>query len=670
MKPKTNFSYATTLVAFATLVASSYAVDRIKQNNTTALNVSGSWDTLPTSSDVAVFDSTYATVGALNSGALLTWQGVRVTSPGGIVTINNSTSGQEIALGSAGIDMSAATTSLNIQRLRVDASQTWNIASGQTFNLGSSASVRVGVLSLGSGGPFTVTKTGTGSAQLNTSNTAIGNVNWDIQSGVVRAIWNGSAAWGTGTITLGGGGIATGTSFTGSVGNWTWNNAITLTNATTSFIDNQNIAGADRWLKLDSMISGSGNLEFRDTGTGFTNLDAGFIITGTNTNTGSVTIATGAEVRVGGGNAGVLDDVAGNNGKLAADSAAVINNGTLTFARLDSHTMANAISGTGNVRVGMVNLLGGSSTSTQVVTLSGNSSYSGVTTLNNGTLSVSNLANGGANSNIGASTNAASNLIFSAGSALKYTGAGQSSDRLFTYSSTVDNSGWRLESSGTGALKLTNTGSIAFAGSSNQIRTLTLDGSNSADNTLAAGLTNNGTGATNLTKVGDGKWIISGTSTYTGATTVSAGTLLVSGALGNSAVGVSNAGTAFGGSGSLAGSLTLNVGTIFYVADLSDPLLVTGSVSLYSDFGVDDLAGLTWSSVNNGTYTLIGGTLGAGVFDSLAHNSLGSAYDIGGGRSAYFQQGSLQLVVIPESSTALLGGLGLLAMLRRRRVKA
>ena len=670
MKQKTNFSYATTLVAFATLVASSYAVDRIKQNNTTALNVSGSWDTLPTSSDVAVFDSTYATVGALNSGALLTWQGVRVTSPGGIVTINNSTSGQEIALGSAGIDMSAATTSLNIQRLRVDASQTWNIASGQTFNLGSSASVRVGVLSLGSGGPFTVTKTGTGSAQLNTSNTAIGNVNWDIQSGVVRAIWNGSAAWGTGTITLGGGGIATGTSFTGSVGNWTWNNAITLTNATTSFIDNQNIAGADRWLKLDSMISGSGNLEFRDTGTGFTNLDAGFIITGTNTNTGSVTIATGAEVRVGGGNAGVLDDVAGNNGKLAADSAAVINNGTLTFARLDSHTMANAISGTGNVRVGMVNLLGGSSTSTQVVTLSGNSSYSGVTTLNNGTLSVSNLANGGANSNIGASTNAASNLIFSAGSALKYTGTGQSSDRLFTYSSTVDNSGWRLESSGTGALKLTNTGSIAFAGSSNQIRTLTLDGSNSADNTLAAGLTNNGTGATNLTKVGDGKWIISGTSTYTGATTVSAGTLLVSGALGNSAVGVSNAGTAFGGSGSLGGSLTLNADTLFYVADLSDPLFVTGTVSLYSGFGVDDLAGLTWSSVNNGTYTLIGGTLGAGVFDSLAHNSLGSAYDIGGGRSAYFQQGSLQLVVIPESSTALLGGLGLLAMLRRRRVKA
>jgi fibronectin-binding autotransporter adhesin len=670
MKQKTNFSYATTLVAFATLVTSSYAVDRIKQNNTTALNLSGSWDTLPTSSDVAVFDSTYATVGALNSGALLTWQGVRVTSPGGIVTINNSSSGQEIALGSAGIDMSAATISMNIQRLRVDASQTWNIASGQTFNLGNSATVRAGVLSLGSGGPFTVTKTGTGSAQLNTSNTAIGNVNWDIQSGVVRAIWNGSAAWGTGTITLGGGGIATGTSFSGSVGNWTWNNAITLTNATTSFIDNQNIAGADRWLKLDSVISGSGNLEFRDTGTGFTNLDAGFIITGTNTNTGSVTIATGAEVRVGGGNAGVLDDVAGNNGKLAADSAAVTNNGTLTFARLDSHTMANAISGTGNVRVGMVNLLGGSSTSTQVVTLSGNSSYSGVTTLNNGTLSVSSLANGGANSNIGASTNAASNLIFSAGSALKYTGTGQSSDRLFTYSSTVDNSGWRLESSGAGALKLTNTGSIAFAGSSNQIRTLTLDGSNSADNTLAAELTNNGTGATNLTKVGDGKWIISGTSTYTGATNVSAGTLLVTGALGNSAVGVSNAGTAFGGSGSLAGSLTLNVGTIFYVADLSDPLLVTGSVSLYSGFGVDDLAGLTWSSVNNGTYTLIGGTLGAGVFDSLAHNSLGSAYDIGGGRSAYFQQGSLQLVVIPESSTALLGGLGLLAMLRRRRVKA
>ena len=375
-------------IASAALSSSAWAADRIKQNNTTNLSDSGSWDTLPTSSDVAVFDSTYATVGNLNTGALVQWQGIRILSPGGNVVINNSTSGQEVALGASGIDMSSATVNLNIQRLRVDASQTWNIASGRTFNLGSSSSARTGVLSLGSGGPFTITKSGAGTVQLDTSNTAIGNVNWNVQAGLIRAIWNGSSAWGTGTITLGGGGIAVGTNFTGSVGNWTWNNNITLTDSTSSFIDNQNIAGADRWLKLEGAISGSGNLEFRDTGTGFTNLDAGFILTGTNTHTGNVTIAAGAEVRVGGANAGTQDDIAGNNGKLAGDSALVTNNGTLTFGRLDSHTVANAISGTGNLRVGMVNALGGSSTSTQVVTLSGANTYTGTTTVNNGRLNL------------------------------------------------------------------------------------------------------------------------------------------------------------------------------------------------------------------------------------------------------------------------------------------
>jgi hypothetical protein len=101
--------------------------------------------------------------------------------------------------------------------------------------------------------------------------------------------------------------------------------------------------------------------------------------------------------------------------------------------------------------------------------------------------------------------------------------------------------------------------------------------------------------------------------------------------------------------------------------DLADALDVTGTVTIFSGFGVDDLAGLVWGSVADGTYTLINGTLDAGVFANLANNSLATAYDIGGGRSAYFQEGSLQLVVIPEPRAALLGGLGMLALLRRRR---
>ena len=171
-------------------------------------------------------------------------------------------------------------------------------------------------------------------------------------------------------------------------------------------------------------------------------------------------------------------------------------------------------------------------------------------------------------------------------------------------------------------------------------------------------------GGMGISKSGSGLMELSGTSNYTGATSVSAGTLLVTGALGNTAVTVD--GGAFGGTGTIGGSLTINSG-FFHVADLADSLAVAGTVSLFAGFGIDDLTGIDWGSVGNGTYTLISGTLGSGVFSGLSNNSSGTAFSLGGGRSAYFQEGSLQLVVIPEPGVALLGGFGLLAMLRRRR---
>jgi autotransporter-associated beta strand protein len=192
---------------------------------------------------------------------------------------------------------------------------------------------------------------------------------------------------------------------------------------------------------------------------------------------------------------------------------------------------------------------------------------------------------------------------------------------------------------------------------------------NVADGTAATDLQLSGQiselyGAIGLTKNGAGTLELSGTSTYTGTTTVSAGTLLVTGALGATSVSVN--GGAFGGTGTVSGALSINNG-FFHVVDLWDALTVSGSINLFSGFGVDDLSGINWGSVADGTYTLISGTLSSGVFDTLANNNLETAFDLGGGRSAYFQEGSLQLVVIPEPSTALLGGLGILGLLRRRR---
>ena len=76
----------------------------------------------------------------------------------------------------------------------------------------------------------------------------------------------------------------------------------------------------------------------------------------------------------------------------------------------------------------------------------------------NPTLEVNTLANGGANSSIGASSNAAANLYLHAGT-LKYVGTGSTTDRLFT----IGTAGATLDASGTGAVVFSNTGAAVTA---------------------------------------------------------------------------------------------------------------------------------------------------------------------------------------------------------------
>ena len=197
-----------------------------------------------------------------------------------------------------------------------------------------------------------------------------------------------------------------------------------------------------------------------------------------------------------------------------------------------------------------------------------------------------------------------------------------------------------------------------------------------------------------LTKEGGNTLTLSGGNTYTGATTISAGTLALSAAgsiAGSSLIDVASGGVfdvalvsggfsvasgqSLGGAGSILGDLVFGSGSKL-VFSTTDTLALSGGTASFfagtpgSRFGIDDLLGIS-SSTPTGTYTLISGTVDTANLDNLGS---GNAYNLGAGVSAYFQQGSLQVVVVPEPSAVALVGIGLAgvawAVTRRRRSRA
>jgi fibronectin-binding autotransporter adhesin len=227
--------------------------------------------------------------------------------------------------------------------------------------------------------------------------------------------------------------------------------------------------------------------------------------------------------------------------------------------------------------------IGGSASFTKsgngTATLSGGANaYTGVTKLLGGTLSAGVLANGGSASDIGAAGSAAGNLVLDGGG-LIYTGGAASIDRLFT----LGTGGGTIDSSGSGALVFNQPAPLGYTGSGP--RTLTLMGADTDNNTLAPALADNG-GATALTKNGAGTWVLTGTNSYSGVTTINGGVLQIGagGATGSPGTGsvVDDASLVFNRTG------TLTVGT------------VTGSGSL------DNEGSGTLILPGNNTYT--GGT--------------------------------------------------------------
>lgn len=150
--------------------------------------------------------------------------------------------------------------------------------------------------------------------------------------------------------------------------------------------------------------------------------------------------------------------------------------------------------------------------------------YSGVTRITDGVLSVSALANGGVSSPLGLSSNGGANLVIDGGK-LRYTGSGHSTDRLFS----IGYQGGTIDASGTGPLNFSNGGNLVPIGS--YYRTFTLTGTNTDDNNLSGVLPDAPSGALTLVKNGPGTWMLSpgsnafGVNSFTGGLIINEGTI-------------------------------------------------------------------------------------------------------------------------------------------------
>jgi len=521
MKPRRKLF---SLLAFAgsSLIAASSAFAQTSywwdSNSTTAGfgNTTGIWGTntfWSTSSDGsgATANTTITGADTVNFGtATLNYASGTVgvaaggVTVGGIVmgagqtqSISLGTSGNAITIYGGGITKNTGSAQLSmIGPVILGAAQTW------TNNSSTNLSTPDGTTNFINNGGFNLTVDGTGTTVFGILNPGTQSI-----SGSGALIKNG-----TGTLQIGG----NNTAFSGN---------ITVNNGTLYYGDNVGALGTGninitngiiegRWDSPLSRNQGSGAGQIQITGgvSGFSNGRNVIYAMGASATWGSATFNPTEFVLQGSGTGSIqfstAIDLNGADRTIRSNNANTAGIGTFT----------GVISGTG---AGIIK----EGVGHQLFTNTANT-YSGATTINAGILTARVLANGGSNSSIGISGNAASNLLIGNGATFRYDGSGHSTNRSFTINGTAAGHGASLDASGTGAANFTNTASPAY-GTVDQTRTLTLTGTSTGTNTLAANIANNGTGAVSVNKTGAGLWILSGTNSYAGGTTLSAGTLSV-----------------------------------------------------------------------------------------------------------------------------------------------
>jgi fibronectin-binding autotransporter adhesin len=670
-------------------------VDGTWSSGTNGSNTNWISNTLPTNGDSLVFDLTTAGVTNLaNNFAGLT--------PGGTnaITFTNDTltgsgftvTGNAVTLG--GNIISSGVTGTHTHTLSLDL-----ILSGtRTVNSAVGTAIVIDGTISESGGSFGFTKAGGGAATLNGANTFTGAFSVNQGALTISSIADGgtASAIGAGTVMNFGNAAQTGTLiYTGNAAST--NRTLNLASASTggAVID---ASGTGALIFAGAFTNtGSSNKTLTLNGTAISNEiqsvltngssggvlsvtkgDTGsWILSGLNTFTGAASInraslsinsiadggaasalGAGTTLNLGNGAQGgtliytgttastnrsiILASTSTGGGTITSNgSGALVFTGSFsnTGSGAKTFTLGGSNTGANEFQAALVDNGGGAlsfvKTGSGAWTLSGTSTFTGAFSVNQGTLTISSLANSGANSaagagatiNLGSGTTAAGILI--------YTGPGDATNRAVNLAATTTGAA-TINSSGSGALIFSG----VFSNSGTGTKTFTLAGSSSDNNEIQSVIAD-GSGTLALTKADAGTWVLSAENTYSGVTTLNAGTLVL------------NSSSAIG-----TGTLTITGGTLDNTSGSAITLSTNNAIALNGSLA---FGGTNSLNLGNGVVTIGNGnreitlngdstfTLGEVQWNSVAGTRVFTVSQ-GAGNGAKLVLGGFQLNVNADTA--------------------
>ena len=722
------FSLALVAAFSAALVGEAGAATRTKAATGTDLSLAAAWDTLPGSGDTALW-ATGSLGGALTLGSTQTWGAIDIESATSSLSLTGSaltlSGGQTInGVASSGLYVASGGQDLTVaNNIALGANQVWTAGAGRTVT---TSGVLSGAYTLTYGGAGTYV---IGGVNTNSGNLTISGATVKVNSGAT--LFCSSLGWSGRSVTISNGGTLEAPNFGNGAGSlWgqcgdSDNNVILqsggvfrMTGATMDSTVNKGItanSGTGYFqVPAGNNVTWNGNYSGRDF-----NADANctlafdigsggsFTTTRTLRGNGNITKDGAGTLTVNANGTGSL--VLRNGGTLTvANGSLIVNKGATWYDTIFGNTASttyNQTGGTATFNTGELDIANNAGSGGTSVNVSGGSfAVAGISGTSSKMVILGIRGNATFNISGTADVNIPRFQFGHSGAAVNTTTSLNLNGGTLTTNEIVRSFGTPTVNFNGGTLKAGASSTTFLQGLSaaNVQNGGAIIDTNGFDITIGQALLNGGTGG--LTKNGSGTLTLSGSNTYTGATTVAAGVLAITNAsalAGSSVIDVKSgatldvsgasgwslgAGQELKGNGTLGGSVAItgtlapgnSIGTLSFGSNLT--LSGLSDFEINQDNTTADLADvngaltfggtLNVTSLGSGGYTLnqtfdlFDFTTSSGMFSSMSLPDLSGQGYVWDTNNLYTAG---TITVVPEPTGILLGSLGLLALLRRRR---